>query len=128
LFYLACQNVVKEQKKFERDYADLKSVTAVLIEVDGRKLGKFNPMGRPRAILITLNRSTDVASILSKRAKVKPPYVIKPDLLREARTVESHLLKAQWSLLQSNTQKSDIKIRGNKLFLKGKLFGQADIS
>jgi len=52
--------------------------------------------------------------------------VIKLDLSHEARIVKSHLLKAQWSLLQANTLKSDIKIYGNKLYVKGKLFGQAD--
>ena len=54
--------------------------------------------------------------------------LFKPDLSREARTIESHLLKTRWSLIQANTPKSDIKIRGNKLFVKGKLFGQADVS
>ena len=90
------------------------------------RLGKYNPTGRPRPVLVTLNRSSDVASLLSKRAQVKSPYVIKPDLSREVRTIESHLLKARWSLLQAKTPKSDIKIRGDKLYVKGKLFGQAD--
>jgi len=68
-------------KMFERDHADLKSATAVLTKVDGSiqpfsirdtvRLGKFNPIGRPTAMLVTLNRSTDVTSILSKRAKIK---------------------------------------------------------
>lgn len=125
-------------KKPDRNYADLKSATGILTEVDSSiqplsirdtvRLGKFNPTGRPRPMLVTLNRSTDVTSILSKRSQVKPPYVIKPDLSREARIIESHLLKARWSLLQNNTPKSDVKIRGNKLFVKGKLFGQADIN
>jgi len=115
----------KGTKKLERDYADLKSATSVLTEVDSSiqplsirdtvRLGKFNPTGRPRSMLVTLNRSADVSSILSKRAQVKPPYVIKPDLSREARTIESHLLKTRWSLIQANTPKSDIKVRGNKL-------------
>jgi len=44
--------------------------------MDTVRLGKFNPEGHPRPVLITLNRSSDVASILSKRAQVKSPYVI----------------------------------------------------
>jgi len=43
---------------------------------DTVRFGKFNPEGCPRPVLITLNRSSDVASILSKRAQVKSPYVI----------------------------------------------------
>ena len=126
----------KGTKKFERDNLDLNKATAILTEVDNSvqpfsirdtvRLGKYNPTGRPRPVLVTLNRSSDVASLLSKRAQVKSPYVIKPDLSREARTIESHLLKARWSLLQAKTPKSDIKIRGDKLYVKGKLFGQAD--
>ena len=65
-------------------------------------------------------------SLLSKRAQVKSPFVIKPDLSREARTIESHLLKARWSLLQAKIPKSDNKIRGDKLYVEGRLFGQAD--
>ena len=60
---------------------------------DTVRLGKYNPTGHPRPVLATLNESSDVASLLSKRAQVKSPYVIKPDLSREARTIESHLLK-----------------------------------
>jgi len=113
----------KGTKKLERDYADLKSATSVLTEVDNSiqplsirdtvRLGKFNPTGS--TMLVTLNRSADVTPILSKRVQAKPPYVIKPDLSREATTIESHLLKVQWSLIQANTPKSDIKVRGNKL-------------
>jgi len=57
---------------------------------DTVRLGKFNPEGHPRPVLIALNRSSDAASILSKRAQVKSPFVIKPDLSHEAITVKSH--------------------------------------
>ena len=76
---LFCLECPKGTKKLERDYADLKSATSVLTEVDSSiqplsirdtvKLGKFNPTGCPRSMLVTLNRSTDVASILSKGLK-----------------------------------------------------------
>ena len=59
---------------------------------------------------------------------MKPPYVIKADLSKEARAVESHLLKARWSLIQAKTSKSDIKIHGNKLYVNGKVYDQADKS
>jgi len=93
---------------------------------DTIRLGKYNPSGRPRPLLVTLNRSSDVNSILLQRSKLKSPFVIKPDLSREARATESHLLNVRWSLMQKNVFKSDIQIRGNKIYVKGKLHGQAE--
>ena len=121
----------------EREKLDLNHATQVLTDLDNTvqphsirdtiRLGKYNPSsGRPRPLLVTLNRSSDVNSILSKRPQLKSPFVIKPDLSRDARVTESHLLKVRWSLIQDNTPKSDIKIRGNKIYVKGKLHGQAD--
>ena len=127
----------KGTKKMEREKLDLNHATEVLTDLDNTvqphsirdtiRLGKYNPSsGRPRPLLVTLNRSSDVNSILSKRSQLKSPFVIKPDLSRDARVTKSHLLKVRWSLIQDNTPKSDIKIRGNKIYVKGKLHGQAD--
>ena len=123
----------------ERIKSDVNNVTTVLNDLDDSiqfhairdtiiRLGKYNPSGHPRLLLMTLNRSSDVNIILSKRAQVKAPFVIKPDLSRDARITESHLLKVRWSLIQAKTPKVDIKIRGNKIYVKGQLHGQADIS
>lgn len=127
----------KGTRKVDREKSDLNNITGVLTGLDNSvqpqairdtiRLGKYNPSGRPRPLLVTLNRSSDVNTILSKRSQVKSPYVIKPDLSQDARVTESHLLKARWSLIQAKIPKSDIKIRGNKLYVKGKLHGQADI-
>ena len=65
-------------------------------------------------------------TILSKQAQMKSPYIVKADLSKEARDIESHLLNAWWSLIQGNIPKSDIKICGNKIYIKGKLHGHAD--
>lgn len=126
----------KGTNKIDREKADLNSVTEVLTDLENTiqphsirdtiRLGKYNPSGRSRPLLVTLNRSSDVNAILLKRSKLKSPFVIKPDLPREARATESHLLKVRWSLMQKNVSKSDIKIRGNKIYVKGRLHGQAD--
>jgi len=84
--------------------------------------------GRSRPLLVTMNRSSDINALLLQRSKLKSPFVIKPDLQREARAAESHLLKMRWSLMQKNIPKSNIKIRGNKIYVKGKLHGQVDNS
>ena len=57
---------------------------------------------------------------------MKSPYTVKADLSKEARDIELRLLKVWWSLIQDNTPKLDIKIHGNKIYIKGKLHGQAD--
>ena len=128
----------KGTRKTEREKSDLDNSTKVLTDLDNSiqpysirdtiRLGKYNHTGHPRPLLVTLNRSSDVTTILSRRVQVKPSYVIKADLSKEARAVESHLLKARWSLIQAKTSKSDIKIRGNKLYVNGKVYGQADKS
>ena len=43
------------------------------------------------------------------------------NLSRDAHITESHLLKVRWSLIQAKTPKVDIKIRGNKIYVKGQL-------
>jgi len=79
---------------------------------DTIRRGKYKSSGHPRPLLVTLNRSSDVNIILSKWAKVKPPYVIKPDLQRKARVIESHLLKVWWSLILT------LKYVGTKFMFK----------
>ena len=116
---------------FDHDLTDCSIIEpcVLLVFLQGGLKGTLVPTkryGRPRPLLVTLNRSSDVNSILSKRSQLKSPFFIKPDLSRDARVTESHLLKVRWSLIQDNTPKSDIKIRGNKIYVKGKLHGQAD--
>ena len=118
----------KGTKKFSRDKSDQNNATAIFSELDNSiqpfsirdavRLGKYNPTGRPRSLLVTFNRSSDVTTILSNRTQIKSPYTVKADLSKQARAIESHLLKARWSLIQANIPKTDIKIRGNKLYVK----------
>ena len=85
---------------------------------DHYRLGKFKQsLHRPRPILVTLNSTTDVYSLLSKRSVAKPPLLIKPDLSRQERSFESLLLSERWSLLQSGIDSKSIKIRHNKFIL-----------
>lgn len=126
----------KGTKKFDREQSDLNNATTILSKLDNSiqpfsirdvvRLGKYNPTGRSRPLLVTLNRSADVTTILSKRAQMKSPYTVKADLSKEARDIESHLLRVRWSLIQDNIPKSAIKIRGNKIYINDKLHGQAD--
>jgi len=83
----------------ETEKSDMNNVTTVLTDLDSSiqshtirdtiRLGKYNPSGNPRPLLVTLNRSSDINTILYKRAQVNSPFVIKPDLSRDPRTTES---------------------------------------
>ena len=88
------------------------------------RLGKYNDNGSPRPILAKINRSADVSSILSKRGSLNKPISIKPDLSLEDRRLEAILLKERWSLIQSGTNRRDIKIRNKYLFVTNKLYCQ----
>lgn len=81
---------------------------------DCRRLGKYRDSSSPRPILTIFNRASDVTSILSKRSKLSPPIVIKPDMSPAERCQEATLLKQRWLLIQSGTNKK-IKIRNNTL-------------
>ena len=74
----------KGTMRLEREKSDINNTAGILSDLDNSvqshsirdtiRLGKYKPSRRPR-ILITLNRSSEVTSILSKRSQVKLPYV-----------------------------------------------------
>ncbi len=95
---------------------------------DCRRLGKYSPENsRPRSILVRFNSCNVVMNILSKRSTFTP-YIIKPDLPPNIRLREKILLKERWNLMQSGTNKSSIKIKGNSLFVNGSPFGSVQNS
>ena len=90
---------------------------------DCRRLGRFSPSNsRPRPLLVTLNRSRDVVSILSKCGSSPAPYVIKPFLSKKERHIESLLLNERWRLIQSGTAREDIRLSKTSLFVNGELY------
>ena len=121
--------------RHDRFHSDLSNVAEVLSEVDDTiqkqsikdcfRLGKFNASPRrPRPILVKFIRSVDASSILSKRASLKPPFIVKPDLSREERLIDSLLLKGRWNLIQSGTSRKFIKIKNDSIFVSNKLHGK----
>ena len=92
--------------RLQRASHDLEKVSAAICNTDCsipsssirdcRRLGKFNKgNSRHRPILVTLNRSADVNSILSKKKHLPPSIYIKPDLNPESRALESILLNSR---------------------------------
>ena len=89
---------------------------------DCLRLGKFKQSSRPRPILLKLNRSIDVSTILAKRDQTPPGFVIKPDLSLQERQSNSLLLSERWRLMQAGTDKKNIKIKSPTIYLNGKKY------
>ena len=98
---------------------------------DTVRLGSYTE-GRNRPLLAKLNRSCDVLSILTSRQKLSqsntPRVFIKPHQSPIERTTEATLLRQRKLLIESGTDKKDIRIRGNSIFVKKKKYGSASAS
>ena len=85
---------------------------------DFHRLGKYNPNhNRPRPILVKFLRSMDAQTILSNRQHITSPYVVKPEMSKSEREVESLLLRERWNLLQKGSNRKSIKIHNTRLFI-----------
>ena len=136
---------IKECKKgtprHVRTSNDMKSVSEIIQGIcpdipsqairDSVRLGRYTE-GRNRPLLAKLNRSCDVLSILASRQKLvqseTPGVFIKPHQSPLERSTEATLLR-QWKLLiESGTDKKDIRIRGNSIFVRKIKYGSANAS
>ena len=117
--------------KSDRTRNDLNSVLPILSAVDPSiqnasindlyRLGRYDSeQSRPRPILVKFLRRIDVTTILSNRNKVKKPIIIKADMSKDERKVESVLLQERWKLIQKGTNRKHISIRKKEIFV-GKL-------
>ena len=94
------------------------------------RLGKFSTKSnKPRPLLVKFIRATEATRVLSKRRSSRGyPVIIKPDMSPHERKCESLLLHERWSLLQSGVPREHIKIRGSRLYVRKKLYGQVSSS
>ncbi len=88
------------------------------------RLGKYNEK-KHRPILVKLTRTCEVSSILAgrKNLRASPGFSIKPDMSKAERLIESTLLKKRWELIQSGTERKDIKIKGITIWVKNMKYG-----
>ena len=87
------------------------------------RLGKYSAVSKkPRPILVKFVQSADAYSLLSKSGDFRRPAYVKPDLSLNQRKRESVLLRERWSLIESGTPRSSIRIRQSKLFLNNVLY------
>ena len=127
-----CSSSMSKSARFE---SDLTSIVNILSSLDSSiqsqsikdcyRLGKFSTgASRPRPLLIKFVRVADVTSILSKKRNLSNPYSLKPDMSSEQRLQESVLMKERWILIQAGTERRNIRIRGNSLYVCGNLHGR----
>ena len=99
---------------------------------DCTRIGKYSEE-RTRPVVARLTRVQDVYKILANRHKlprspnnVKSYVSIKPFMTKTERLTESTLLKERRALIESGTDRRDIKIRGNSLYVNNRKFGTAN--
>ena len=122
-------------KGSERTKHDFNEALSVLSNLDGDihpmsvrdcfRLGRFKERSRyPRPILVKLTHSVDVHSSLSQRSNLPEGVIIKPDMSMDERNSESLLLKERYHLIQSGTDRRDVKLRLPVLYLRGKKYAE----
>ena len=83
--------------------------------LDFYRLGKFNTANlKPRPLLVKFLRVFDATLVLSKRGSLPSSIYVKPNLTLEE---SSAFLRARWNLIQNNTDKKSIKLRGNNIYM-----------
>ena len=86
------------------------------------RLGKYDHKSqRPRPLLIKFLRSNVALDILSSKNKLEAPVYIKPDLTPFERQKERLLLKERRSLIDNGTERRNIKMRNDSLYVNNKL-------
>ena len=121
--------------RHDRIKSDMKSCLDVITKLNSEinsqsirdclQLGKYKQSSsRPRPLLLKLNRSIDVTTILSKRDQSSQGIVIKPDLSLQDKQCNLLLLSERWKLMQAGTDKKNIKIKSPIIYLNGKKHAQ----
>ena len=96
---------------------------------DFHRLGKFNATNsKPRPLLVKFLRAFDATLVLSKRGSPPSSILVKPDLTREERAIDSAFLKTRWNLIQSGTDKKYIRLRGTNIYINKQLYARLDKS
>ena len=92
---------------------------------DCRRLGKYSSTyTRPRPILVSFNSCNIVMDILKQKSTFSP-FVVKPDLPYEKRLTDQTLLKKRWQLINFGTNKAQIRIKRNSIFVDNMSIGYA---
>jgi hypothetical protein len=99
------------------------------VVLDSIRIGRYRENQKPRPVPVKFNDIKTVHSVLAQKANShlssSHSVVIKPDLSKEDRHVNSKLLKERYRLIsEENVEKQFIKIRGSQLFVNNRLHGE----
>ena len=126
----------KGTPRLARISSDASAVMDVLSEVsldghppvfarDCRRLGRYRQdSSTPRPLLVTLNSTFGVSSVLSNCHRLTSRVSIRPDLSFTARKERGLYLRERRKLIDTGVNKSCIKIRKSGLYVSGKLAGR----
>ena len=128
LFCMVSMNALQKTSRHKRQQNDVKAILETLSSIkvqinpdhiiDCFRLGKFKQnQSRPRPILIKLQRTMDVNTILANKSSLPSPLIIKPDMSPQERAIESVLLKERWSLIKAGHNRKQIKLSSNHIFV-----------
>ena len=78
--------------------------------------------------MVKLNRTIDVANILSNKSSYPENITIKPDLSTKEREIDKLLMKKRWSLIQSGVNRKLIRIKKSSLYIQDTLYGRVENS
>lgn len=98
---------------------------------DCRRLGRYDhsrSVSHPRPVLVKLGSTFEVDLVLANSRSIDRPLLVRRDLSPTDRVIRSVLLKERWKLIQSGTNREDIRIKDGSLFVNGARFGSVENS
>ena len=124
-----CSQKTNRQLRMKRDLENaIEELSAADDEIepsdvkDLYRLGKYDSKSEcPRPLLIKFLRSSVVLNLLSSKYKLEAPIYIKPDLSPLERQKERLILKERRVQIDKGTERRNIKIRNNSLYIDNKL-------
>ena len=90
---------------------------------DFRRLGKYSPeSNKPRPLLVSFLRTSDVQNVLGHAHEVSSPYRVQPDRSPQERADRALLLHERYQLINSGqVERSSIKIKHLSMFVNDRL-------
>ena len=92
---------------------------------DCRRLGRYRPDSpKPRPLLVTMNSTVEVSTVLSNCRKLSASISIRPDLTLSERQERGILLRERRRLIDAGVSRVDIKLKRSELYVSGTLTGR----
>ena len=91
---------------------------------DCRRLGRYQPDSpKQRPLLVTMNSTVEVSTVLSSCHKLSASISIRPDLTQSERQERGILLRERRRLIDAGVSR-DIKLKRSELYVSGTLTGR----